>query len=193
MHRRGQHRELLPVCEGLVVLKAPEKNSIKWIDLFGKPLPPLKEGEKRNGEVEPITTRPDFEGVKVGVRHVGPKKLRPWRMALLNVRKHEARRVADLRKETTAETAPDFWSADYTTPELQEETQKVVDTVLSESVAGLDGDTDLAKDDAPGALELLGYLDVDEGFQLMERILEMQSLSKRQFFRSAGPGDLAPE
>jgi len=175
------------------MLKVPEKNSVKWIDLYGEPLPELKEGEKRNGAIEPITTRPDFEGVVVGVRHVGPKKVRPWRMTLLSMRQREARRIADHRKETTPETAPDFWDDGAMTAEGIDETQDAIDEILGSAIVGIDGVSGLAKNDQPGALDLLGYLDIDEGFRLMERVLEMQSLSKRQFFRSKDSGDLARE
>lgn len=136
--------------------KVPELDSVAWFQVVG---------------LQP--------GIEVGLKHVDPKRARSWGLRALQVQLDERTRVADHRRDRTADTHPHLFAPDYETPEG---IQAVVDLALDVLDACLDGVRGIDGDSAT----FVAMLDVAALVALMEAGMSLQRLPDR--FRATPPG-----
>lgn len=152
---------------------------------------------RKKGEVEWVDLgefSKDLKGLEVGLRHEGPGVLRDWHLRMQAVRLEELRRAVKAREGLTPDTAPEFFdklrddhgNVRVQTPEGVRALLALAVEVVAEVLTGARGETEVLVEGVPLSSEM-ARLGVIEG--LMQRAMEVQSLTVAERFPAEGSGD----
>lgn len=146
-------------------MKKPQLGSIAWVSLY-------EDG---------VTKQEALKGVSVAVKYVGNRKANEWRSLLGKHHVESVSMLEKLRKGKRREEVPELWEL-KAHPDSLKGIEKLLDQVLDEAVAGIDGIEGVNKEDKEVACELVKELDANEGLVLVNKCVELQSLSHAERF-----------
>lgn len=129
---------------------------------------------------------PDYKGVVLTVRHMGPGKVREWQVALKKLQNTETARIIELRRKYSAEEWSELYAEGFATPESSEDATAFARRVLQDCAISLVGNgvvDDQAS--AAGTTEYLLAAGLGEG--ALPHLLSAQLPTKRALF-GQGPG-----
>ena len=138
-----------------------------------------------------------FEGIQVGIEHVGPGVARRWSFRLEALRRAELARIIELRKQFSKEDFPDLYatSADGSPTTASVEGMEALSDlcvdILRECLAGVRGAPEVeGVSDRQALADYVRYLAVAES--LLAPAIAIQSLKAEDIF-TEGPRNLGAE
>lgn len=152
-------------------------------------LRPPKLGSVEQFPLSKISASPDLAEVTVGIKFVGSESADHFRNQLQANQLAEAKRMADLRKGYTQETAPELWK--LATPEATKAQLELIRAVFAEVVADVRAPGEVI--DGDEAQAVVNGLGLAEKGRLFGVCLEAQGANRRQIFRPQDPGVVSPQ
>ncbi|MBK6683994.1 MAG: hypothetical protein IPG45_05930 [Deltaproteobacteria bacterium] len=152
-------------------------------------LRPPKLGSVEQFPLSKISASPDLAEVTVGLKFVGSESADQFRNQLQANQLAEAKRMADLRKGYTIDTAPELWK--LATPEATKAQLDLIREVFAEIVADVRAPGEVIEgEDAQAVVNGLGLA---EKGRLFGVCLEAQGANRRQIFRPEDPRVVSAE
>lgn len=159
----------------------------------------------QKGAIEFVALHPEISddektaGVEIGIRHVGPRQAREWARRFAAIRDAEQNRIRKIRREViedcggdrgaAAEEAPHVFADGFATPDADAEYEALFSEMFAAAIGAVRGVEGLSEESEEEAQAYCEYLDTPGLLKLALAILDQQSLTPRQFFRSPDSRD----
>ena len=144
-------------------MRKPKRGSVEWLDMSR------------------VTGNEAFDGVEVGIKHIGGKKARRWNLKLMGFNMSEAKRLSEERKGHSKDSCPELWASGVMSGPGVEEVMELVDDVLKSCVSGFKGVEGL-NGNAADTQEFCDCLSMVDSMPLFHAALAQQSLAPKQVF-----------